>query len=382
MHLFIGIRKITYLILCLFCLLLAGCNSRDQVQSSGLFSIRGKVQFNTSDSLTLYKYQSGNFVKVVATKPEPDGQFSLQGLIPQKDFYRLALGKDYLDLPLDFDPVVLNITGEPGMAVFSATGSVLMDEFQQYRKLEFEFNQKVNAINQQYILAQNMRDDALSRQLMVQYQEENKKFISITKKFVATNPQSLVSLWAVYNVYSPENISLVDSMITAFESRPLSKSVLHALLKEQVAMLRNTTPGQKVLPFGLPDAQGNKVSFEDFKGKFLVVDFWASWCGPCRKENPEMVQLYRDFRDKNVAFLGVSLDDDKNKWLNAIKEDKLEWPHISDLKGWESAAVSAFGIEGIPYTLLLDTDGVLIAKGLRSKELRMALENLTLKKIN
>jgi thiol-disulfide isomerase/thioredoxin len=112
------------------------------------------------------------------------------------------------------------------------------------------------------------------------------------------------------------------------------------------------------------------------RGKYVLVDFWASWCGPCRGENPNVVKAYQEFKNKNFTVLGVSLDKQKAEWTKAIEEDNLTWYHISDLKYWNSAAVAPYGIEGIPYNVLLDPQGKIIAMNLRENDLQIKLREL------
>jgi peroxiredoxin len=117
------------------------------------------------------------------------------------------------------------------------------------------------------------------------------------------------------------------------------------------------------------DVNGKLVSLSSFRGKYLLVDFWASWCGPCRAENPNVVKAYNQYKDKNFTILSVSLDQDKSKWLEAIKKDGLTWTHVSDLKYWNNAVAVQFGIQSIPASFILDPNGKIIAKDLRGDAL-------------
>ena len=125
----------------------------------------------------------------------------------------------------------------------------------------------------------------------------------------------------------------------------------------------------------LPDTSGSMVSIKQFKGKWVLVDFWASWCAPCRKENPNLVAAYRKYRGKNFTILGVSLDDNKQAWKKAIYTDSLSWTHISDLKNWESKAVDSFKFNALPFNILVDTSGVAVAINLYGQALTDSLES-------
>jgi peroxiredoxin len=150
-------------------------------------------------------------------------------------------------------------------------------------------------------------------------------------------------------------------------------------LSNQVKINVPTTPlsvGQPAPEIAMADPNGNIKTLSSLRGKYVLVDFWASWCGPCRAENPNVVSAFEKFKDKRFTVLGVSLDDDKGAWTDAIKADKLNWLHISDLKKWESTVVNTYQFEGIPYNVLIDTNGIIIAKELRGNALQEKLASI------
>jgi peroxiredoxin len=149
-----------------------------------------------------------------------------------------------------------------------------------------------------------------------------------------------------------------------------------------VDKLKATAIGQPAPEIALPDPNGNVVTLSSMKGKYVLVDFWAKWCGPCRQENPNIVRAYNKYKDKGFTVFGVSLDRSKEDWLKAIQDDGLTWTHVSDLKYWQSEAARIYGITGIPFSVLLDPNGVIIAKGnnLRGAALHKKLEEVLNKK--
>ena len=160
------------------------------------------------------------------------------------------------------------------------------------------------------------------------------------------------------------------------EHRSLQKISSILSVASQPAPAENSFNNMEAPDFTLPDPNGQMISLKSFRGKYVLVDFWASWCSPCRQENPTVVAAFNRFKDKNFTVLGVSLDENKANWLKAIQDDKLTWTHVSDLKQWESVVVPMYQIQGIPFNILVDPTGKIIASGLRGEDLEKTLSSV------
>jgi peroxiredoxin len=167
----------------------------------------------------------------------------------------------------------------------------------------------------------------------------------------------------------------LDSITSKFAPE-ISNSEYVVKLKELVQEQKKTAIGAQAPDFTMNDTEGKPVQLSSLKGKIVLVDFWASWCGPCRQENPNVVKLYQQYHAKGFEILGVSLDRTKEDWLKGIKDDNLTWIHVSDLQYWQNAAARLYGVNAIPQSFLLDKDGKIIGKGLRGEQLAKKMMEL------
>ena len=204
-------------------------------------------------------------------------------------------------------------------------------------------------------------------------QQHRLQLQQIEKDFCREFPDSYISLLTV-----KENGFIIE--LPEFEPQwnGLSERVRNTRegkkLAARLAIAKRTDVGQPAIDFTQNDTKGEPVSLASLKGKFVLIDFWASWCGPCREENPHVVKAYKKFHDKNFEIIAVSLDDKKEDWIKAIEKDGLTWLHVSDLKGWKNEVAEAYGIKAVPQNLLLDTKGKIIAKNLSGEELEAKLK--------
>lgn len=238
--------------------------------------------------------------------------------------------------------------------------------------------------NMQYELQNVIQGDSLRNIQQMAMTNMVTSFKTYVKKVAMEDKSPMVSMFATSintGTDATENEAMYNNLLKRFPNHTGIQTVVKQY-RESVAAApqapKQNTPaiGTMAPDITMPDVNGNNFSLSSLKGKYVLVDFWASWCGPCRGENPNVVAAYNKYKNKNFTILGVSLDKTKDAWLEAIKKDGLTWTHISDLKFWDSEAVGLYGFNGIPYNVLLDPTGKIIADNLRGSDLERKLEEV------
>ena len=252
-------------------------------------------------------------------------------------------------------------------------GSTVHDELIEFKKYMEPIDKKSEEINRAFAEARENGNEEKMIELRAEsenlWQEQNDRI----KSFIDNRNSSFLTPYIIKRYLSYElDFRELDELLSKLDTT-VHKSADYQTLKSRVDVLSKVAVGEPAVDFALNDAGGNPISLSSFEGQVLLVDFWASWCGPCRRENPNVVKLYNDFHDKGFEILGVSFDKSRDNWLKAIEDDNLRWSHVSDLKGWDSAAGKLYAINSIPATVLIGRDGKIIAKNLRGEALRQKL---------
>ena len=378
-------RRILFFALIVF--VLSSCGKEGNVITGVLKNAEGKTVF-------LERFENNFPIKVDSCIITADGKFEMY--FPNKtDLYRFSiLPSDAVILILDStDKPVLNADANQLLATYKIEGS-------KNSQLVFDFFHKTNEYNFQREqfkteLALIPLEDSTKRNAILEKVEVVKKdFETYRHQFVDNNPNS-PALITTLNQFDLINeidyvrkieaalaVSMKGSeyhrMMTTTLSQVENQIKFIEMQKQQEELVANLLkPGSSAPEIALTNPDGRLIKLSSLKGKYVLIDFWASWCGPCRKENPTVVALYNKYRDKGFDIYSVSLDKDKEKWMQAIQQDGLIWSsHVSDLLMWNSSVVPLYGINSIPFTVLLDKSGNVIATNLRGETLTAKLQEL------
>jgi len=348
--------------------------SQDPVIISGIIAGKGAYKQIYLDTLN----GQNPWIFVSATI-DSNGSFKLVAPITATDIYRLRLDdQNYMMLILTpGEKISLKTTGAKlggDAAIEGSFHTQLLYTAMNHSQL---FESRKVALNKQYNEIQaSPKRDSLSAIIISQFRANDSLQKAALKSEMEKHPASLAWIFFQDKLDMTNDFPIIDKTDAAtFKAYPENAFVRQ--YHQMVEVERKTAIGSPAPEISLADPEGNIRKLSSLKGKVVLIDFWASWCGPCRKENPNVVAIYGKYHDKGFEVFSVSLDKDRDGWLKAIAKDNLTWPnHVSDLKYWRSAGALAYGVTGIPFTVLVDKKGKIVAKKLRGEELENKVKEL------
>ena len=353
-------------------------SNTNKYNSDSTFTLSGLIKGADTGSVVIVHKEVNT--KIYDTVTITKGSFTYAGKLQNGTqaftVYLANMDEDRLDILVENTNIKLvAIAGK--FTAAEVTGSAAQVSLIALQKQVTNLSQAMKEIDRQASEAElNGTLEAIGDSLFALYDVKDSLRQLIIATFAIENPTSIASAYAVSRnlLYSPK-VEIIEPIYAGFDS-VVKQSIYGKVINEVLASAKKTAIGQLSPDFTMNDTKGKPVALSSFRGTYLLLDFWASWCGPCRKENPNVVKCYNKFRGKKFTILGVSLDDDKADWLTAIAKDKLDWNQVSDLKGWGCEAAKLYGVRGIPTNLLLDKEGRIIAKNLRGEELAKKLEEV------
>jgi peroxiredoxin len=345
-------------------LLIAACSTEPH------YVINGKIDGADSVTFLLQKRADGNIV-TIDSAVSLKGSFKMKGgSVKYPEMVLLVARNTRMRTSFYLENSEITITGKLD-SLYNAkiTGSKTQDEYTGFINSSKLIEEKYSKVYEEYQMAEQSGDTAKVSQLEKEITGIQNEMTNLQKDFVKNNPSSFVAPSILaglsYEMEGSEIETYINAMDTAVANTETAKS-----LKARAVTMKAVAVGQKAPDFTMNDPEGNPVSLYSKVGsKLLLVDFWAAWCGPCRRENPNVVKVYNEFNKKGFDVFGVSLDQKKDDWVRAISDDKLTWTHVSDLQYWNNAAAKTYAVSAIPANFLLDENGIIIGRNLREEAL-------------
>ncbi len=370
-------RKISLSLGTLFLVVLFLASCQNKTKQNG-FTIDINIK-NLKPSTEIFLQERTNGIwKVLDSTTLDNGKGELKGTLKSPGLYYLSLKKFNVYIPIWMGNN--HITVDAGLNSLNnpvIKGSKIQDEYYAFKDSTKHFSQEEKALSQEYSKARYEKNAEKMKKLEMTYNKLQQEKINYMLGYATRHNKSIVSPYIIMTNSFALTLPQLDSVTSNF-APSLDSNEYVKYLKSRVKTLKRVAVGQPFINFTLNNPEGKPVSLASVvkKHKYTLVDFWASWCMPCRAENPNLVKAYKKYKNKGFTVFGVSLDKSHDKWVEAIKKDGLTWPQVSDLKYWSSTAGKLYGVQSIPHNVLINQKGIIVAKNLRGAKLQDELKKL------
>lgn len=368
---------IYYSIVCLSALLLS-CRDKS------VFTISGTVN-NPASLKTIYLLEADSSTVAVidSTNLSDQGKFQFKRHAPYANLYKIRMGGTIFDLiAKNGDAIDFTTNLADNTHAYQLSGSAESEKIKAFNTISNFYGDKSSKISGEYqdkVEALGKESDSLVKVYMPQFQKNIAEYSVAVLKFVNENKTSLAGFYAATSLEPAKNeqplIAYADDIKDNFKDNPNVQRFINLMMQ-----IKPISVGHKAPDFTIAGIDGKPIKLSDYKGKYLLIDFWASWCVPCRHENPNVVKQYAIYKPLGLNILGISLDQDKKNWQDAVAHDKLTWQHGSDLKNFEGPTEKLYHVEAIPSNFIIGPDGVIIAKNVTGTDLEAFL-NKTFSKV-
>lgn len=365
--------------ICFFALLISFQFAFAQKAGTKSFPIKIDGELRNSFQKMLYLHHQEGETVVTDSLTVNKGNFKFQSKLTEARMYWITFSKDAnqqnsVVFFVDESPVKMKLFAGDSLMFTTVSAGQAQNDYMEYKGMINNFVMLQQRMQADYTEAAQKGDVNTQTAIRNEFENLNKQYLDGLKGFVKSHPKSAMSAYILNNDLNNPNIPIseVEEAIGYMDPSMRENSNVKAAQK-RINDKRGTMVGYTATNFAQADPNGKMVQLTDFRGKYVLVDFWASWCRPCRMENPNVVAAYNKFKSKGFTVLGVSMDSNREAWLAAIQQDALNWTQLSDLKGWGNEVGKLYGVAGIPANYLIDKEGKIIAKDLRGAALEEKL---------